>query len=334
MNFYHLYKAWFFTGLFLFTACENADIVESPDYFPILEFPEGNPLTKTKIELGRKLFYERGLSNDSSISCGSCHKQAYAFADNSIYALGAHDSVGIRNTRGLTNAGFLHNFFGEGGLHSLERATIAPMQTAFEMNQNIKVSLDRLKANKAYLKDFKKAFNDEPNHQNVLWALASFQRTMISADSPYDHYYLGDSSALSDESKHGLRLFNSKRLGCNNCHSGILFTDEEAYNIGLYEENPDYGRGRLTLDSTDHGAFLTPTLRNVELTSPYMHDGSIASLEEVIRFYETGGKRHYAKSKKVKPFTLNDSERKALVSFLISLTDSSFITNPKFSDPN
>lgn len=334
MNFLRSYKSWFFTGLFFVLACENKEVISNPPHFPEMEFPEGNPLSKAKVELGRELFYEKALSIDSSISCGSCHKQYYAFADNSAYAFGSHDSVGYRNTRGLTNTGYLHNFFGEGGLHSLERATIAPMQTEFEMNQNIKVTLDRLKVDKNYLELFDRAFKDEPNHQNVLWALSSFQRTLISFNSPYDQFVLGDSSALSTKAKNGLELFNSRRLGCGSCHSGILFTDEESYNIGLYSTNPDYGRGRLTLDSADHGAFLTPTLRNVAVTAPYMHDGSLSTLEEVIRFYETGGKQHYAKSDKMKPFTLTAQEEEELISFLNSLTDTSFITNPKFSDPN
>ncbi len=328
------YKAWLLTGLFFISACSDEYVLDTPRHFREMEAPVLNPLTQLKIDLGKKLFYEKALSTDSTISCGSCHKQEFAFADNSVYALGSHDSVGFRNTRGLTNTGYLQNFFGEGGLHSLERATIAPMQTEFEMNQNIKTSLDRLKSDKAYLKMFEKVFDDVPNHQNVLWALSSFQRTLISADSPYDHFVLGDSSALNDEAKKGLILFNSDRLGCRNCHTGILFTDEETYNIGLCRGNPDYGRGRLTLDSADHGAFLTPTLRNSEVTAPYMHDGSLKSLEDVIRFYETGGQWHYAKSKKMKPFELNDSERFELISFLNSLTDTSFITNPKFSDPN
>lgn len=334
MNFYKIYRAWLITGLFLFSACQENVTLETPKHFPTMEIPKANPLTKSKIALGRKLFYEKALSIDSSISCGTCHKQEFAFADNSVYALGSHDSVGFRNTRGLTNAVFLHSFFGEGGLHSLERATIAPMQTEFEMNQNIKVTLDRLKADKNYTGLFKKAFGEEPTHQNLLWALASFQRTLISANSPYDRFLNGDTSVLSLEEKKGMQLFFSNSIGCSNCHSGVLLTDQHAYNLGLYETNPDYGKGRLTLDSADHGAFLTPTLRNVELTSPYMHDGSVSTLEEVIRFYETGGKQHYAKSYKMKRIRLNDSERNNLISFLKSLTDSSFITNPKFSDPN
>lgn len=334
MRFQRAYKAWFFTGLFFILACENERVISNPIHFPALTFPEHNPLTEAKVKLGRKLFYEKALSIDSSISCGSCHKQRYAFAENSVYAFGSHDSIGFRNTRGLTNTGYLHNFFGEGGLHSLERATIAPMQTEFEMNQNIKVTLDRLKANNYYLELFDRAFKDKPNHQNILWALSSFQRTLISSSSPYDQFVLGDSSALSVEAKNGLALFNSGRLGCSTCHSGILFTDELTHNIGLYSTNPDYGRGRLTLDSADHGAFLTPTLRNVAFTAPYMHDGSVNTLEEVIWFYETGGKQHYAKSGKMKPFTLTDQEKEELISFLNSLTDTSFITNPKFSDPN
>lgn len=334
MNSYLKYGAWFFAGLFFLTGCQNQEYREFPTHFPKMEIPENNLLTLEKIELGRQLFYEKGLSIDSTISCASCHKQQFAFTDNVAYSFGSLDSIGIRNTRGLSNTGYLKNYFGEGGLHSLERATIAPMQTEFEMNQNIKETLERLQSNKTYAKQFKSVFNDSVNHQNLLWALSAFQRTLISANSPYDQFLLGDSSALSEEQLFGLQLFNSERLGCANCHSGVLFTDEQAYNIGLYANNPDYGRGRLTLDSADHGAFLTPSLRNVQLTAPYMHDGSLSSLEEVIVFYASGGVEHYAKTDKMHPIAMDEDAKKAVIAFLCALTDSSFITNPKFSNPN
>jgi len=320
-------------GLLFFTACRQ-NTVQTPSNFPKIPFPEDNPITQAKVDLGRKLFYEKALSIDSSVSCGSCHIQKYAFADTATLSRGAHDSLGFRNSRALINPAYLIRFFGEGGVNSIERATIPPMQAEFEMNLNIAVLISRLKADAQYAKLFKKVFNSEPNHKNILQALSSFQRTLISGNSKYDSYLRGDSSALSEIEKRGLVLFKSEKLNCKTCHSGLFFTDENTYNIGLYSSNPDWGRGRLTLKAEDYGAFLTPTLRNISVTAPYMHDGSLKTLEEVIDFYATGGENHPAKADEIKPFELSEIEKEELILFLESLTDSTFINNSKFSDPN
>jgi len=328
------YKAWLFIiGLLFFFACQNKPY-KLPSHFPELPQPEDNVLTQVKVDLGRKLFYEKALSLDSSISCGSCHIQEYGFADTVALSIGAHDSLGFRNTRALINQAYLTTFFGEGGVNSIERASMPPMQAEFEMNLNIAVTLARLKADKNYTVLFLEVFDEQPNHKNLIQALASFQRTLLSGGSVYDKLFQGDSSALSESEKRGLALFNSEKLSCSNCHKGLFFTDEKTYNIGLYNDNRDWGRGRLTLKAEDYGAFLTPTLRNIELTAPYMHDGSLISLEEVIDFYAKGGMNHPAKSDKIQPFEITEIEKRELVSFLKTLTDSAFISNPNFSDPN
>jgi cytochrome c peroxidase len=180
---------------------------------------------------------------------------------------------------------------------------------------------------------FDEAFGTSPTYKDVVHALATFQRTLISFNSPYDQYLEGDTNALSDTQLRGLELFRSSKLNCVQCHVEPLFIDNKMHNVGLYAVYEDYGRGRVTLDSADYGRFRTPTLRNIALTWPYMHNGSLKTLDEVIRFYESGGKNHPNKSRHMRPFELTDLERIELIAFLTALTDSTFITNPELSAP-
>jgi cytochrome c peroxidase len=319
--------------ILLFVGC-NQQKADHAVVYPTVTYPEDNPFSTEKAELGRRLFYEKGLSLDSSVSCASCHLQQFAFTDTARVSRGFKGDTGFRNSTSLANVAFQNAFFRDGGVHTLERAVHPPVLTEFEMNMMPEEMLERLRANQQYADLFKKSFDGELDYKSVVYALATFQRTLVSFQSRYDSFIAGDTAALTKEELAGLTLFRSERLKCNTCHQEPLFIDNELHNIGLYDVYVDYGRGRVTLDSADYGKFRTPTLRNIAVSGPYMHDGSFKSLEEVVAFYETGGKQHPNRSPILTPFKLTDKERKQLISFLEALTDSTFLHNPKFAAPN
>ena len=315
-------------------ACQEAETpTGSSINIPKFSIPEDNPVTPLKAELGRRLFYERGLSLDSSVACANCHIQRFAFTDTAKLSSGFKGSLGFRNSSTLANIVYNNSFFREGGVTTIERAVHPPVLTEFEMNMNTDSIVARLNANLAYREMFLEAFGQEADYKAVVYALATFQRTLLSFNTPYDRFMAGDSAALSAEEKVGLELFRSKKLNCTTCHKEPFFMDNDFHNIGVYEVYTDYGRGRFTLDSADYGKMRTPSLRNVSVTWPYMHDGSMRTLEEVVAFYKTGGVNHPNKSAEMKPFDLTESEEKALLAFLNALTDSAFLSNPAFSAP-
>jgi cytochrome c peroxidase len=315
-------------------ACQEAEKqTVSSVIIPEFTIPDDNPVTAIKAELGRRLFYERGLSLDSSVACASCHIQRFAFSDTAKLSSGFKGSLGFRNSSTLANIVYNSSFFREGGVTTIERAVHPPVLTEFEMNMNTDSIVARLNANPAYRDMFLEAFGQAADYKTVVYALATFQRSLLSFNTPYDRFMAGDSSALTAEEKEGLALFSSKKLNCTTCHKEPFFMDNIFHNIGVYQVYTDYGRGRFTLDSADFGKMRTPSLRNVAVTWPYMHDGSMRTLEEVVAFYKTGGVNHANKSSEMKPFELTESEEKALLAFLNALTDSTFLTNPAFSAP-
>lgn len=321
-------------SLMILASCQNAEQAEREQTtIPSFNIPEDNPITPQKAELGRHLFYERGLSIDSSVACASCHVQQFAFNDTAKVSKGFKSNPGFRNSATLANIVYNTSFFREGGVTTIERAVHPPVLTEFEMNMNPDSIVQRLNANETYRKLFLDAFGQEADYKSVVYALATFQRTLISFNAPYDRFMAGDSSALSPSARLGLKLFRSERLQCSSCHKEPFFMDNDFHNIGLYEDYTDYGRGRFTLNPADYGKMRTPNLRNVAVTWPYMHDGSLRTLPEVIALYSTGGASHSNKSDKIRSFTLSAEEKTALLDFLQALTDSSFLYNPAFAAP-
>ena len=278
-------------------------------------------MTYDRILLGRKLFFDPVLSADSSISCGSCHNPRFAFADSSAFSRGAHGQAGTRNTPSLYNVAWYPYFFAEGGVPTLELVSVAPIQTDVEMGFNLAKAVHRLEADEAYVRLFQKAYDTLPSTYTLVRALGAYQRSLVSADAPYDRYTRGDSLALTAEAKHGMALFFSDTLGCARCHSGFLFTDFGFHNVGLLS-GADVGRYRLTSVPSDSGKFKTPSLRNVALTAPYMHNGSLTDLPAVLDFYAAGGGADAHKDKRMNPFHLSETDKRALLAFLQSLTDS------------
>ena len=315
-------------SLVLFIALTSLNLkvnqIEIPFGFPEFIVPKDNPLTEAKIELGKKLFFEKLLSRDSSISCASCHNPKYAFTDGLVKAKGIKDREVTRNTPTLTNIAYNTSFLRDGVNPSLEAQVIVPIHEKNEFDFHILLAAERLKKKKGYVDLSLAAFGEVFNPKVISNAIASYERTLISGNSRYDQFtFQKDSTALSNNELRGMHLFN--KHNCVSCHSGFNFTNGEVVNNGLYKDYTDIGKMRVTLDPKDKGAFKVPTLRNVAITAPYMHDGSIKSLEAVIDHYIRGGYDNPNKDKRVKGIKLSENDKQDLVAFLKCLTDSSFI---------
>ena len=315
-------------SLVLFAVLTSSNLklnqIEIPFGFPKIIVPEDNPLSEAKIELGKKLFFEKLLSRDSSISCATCHNPKYAFTDGLEKAKGIKNREVSRNTPTLTNIAYNTSFLRDGVNPSLEAQVIVPIHEKNEFDFHILLAAERLKKKKEYVDLSLAAFGEIPNPKVISNAIASFERTLISGNSRYDQFtFQKDSSALSINELRGMHLFNKHK--CVSCHSGFNFTNGEVVNNGLYQHYEDIGKMRVTLDSNDKGAFKVPTLRNVALTAPYMHDGSLKSLEAVVDHYIKGGFDNSNKDNRIKKLSLSEKDKQDLVAFLKCLTDSSFI---------
>jgi cytochrome c peroxidase len=293
-----------------------------------IQHPSDNPFSAKKAELGRQLFFDKRLSRDSSISCATCHVPKYAFTDRKRFSNGVGGGVTERNAPSLLNAGYLKTAMFDAHLSSLELQVIVPIQEHVEMDMNMVDLIRRLKNIPEYQKAALSIFNRDFDAFVLTRSIAAFERTLISSNSRFDQFYYGkDLKALNDDEKEGWKLF-SEKLYCTKCHPAPYFTNFIADNNGLYVDyGKDQGRFRIFGDTSDIGKFKVPTLRNIALTYPYMHDGSISSIEEVIDHYSKGGKGHVNQSSILKPFNLSDLEIKQLKAFLFSLTDTSYMTD-------
>lgn len=289
-----------------------------PDWLPMPNIPDENSLTKAKVELGRKLFFEKGLSRDSTISCASCHLQSLAFADSVPLSAGVSGRHATRNTPSILNIAYAPRLMAEGGVKNLELQVLSPLENELEMDMSVSGACDRLNANVDYKTQFLDVWGDSATPFTLTRTIAAFERTLIGGDAPFDTFMRGDSAALTDVQKRGLDLFYE--VGCDNCHSGSLFTNYQIENNGLDEQYNDNGLFRLTLLESDMGKFKVPTLRNVGITAPYMHDGRFKTLREVLEHYNAGGKNHPNKSTLIQPLNLSDQQLNQIEAFLLSLT--------------
>ena len=304
--------------------------LDVPAGFPYPGVPEDNELTDARVALGKRLFYDPILSEDSTLSCASCHKQALAFADDVPVSPGVQGRLGFRNAPTLANVAYLERLNKDGGVVKLDLQPVVPIEDHNEMNLLLQEAVRRLNEHPGYPGDFLRAYGKEASPFTLTRALASFMRTLISGSSRYDQYVNGSESTLQEAELRGMDLFFSEKAGCANCHHGFNFTDNSFRNNGLYETYQDPGRQRITLDAEDEGKFRVPTLRNIALTAPYMHDGSLPTLEAVVEHYNSGGSAHPNKDTLLRPLQLSDIEKADLIAFLRALTDNAFITNPAF----
>jgi cytochrome c peroxidase len=295
-----------------------------PNYFPALNLPEDNLPTLARMELGKKLFYDIQLSKNKSHHCGSCHVLSAAFTDGKqVSSLG--DNNFKRNSPTLANLAWSPYLMAEGGVPSLEKQALAPIHESHELNLSMEELIDRLSKQDEYQALSMRAYQRGIDAFVVTRALACFQRSFISGDSEFDRNYYLNQSSYSEEEKRGQELFFSERTKCSSCHTPPLFTNFEFASLGIEDFDP--GLERKTYQATDFGKFKTPTLRNVELTGPYMHNGSFSTLEEVIEFYNKGGGMARNKSDKLNVLDLSKEDKMALVAFLKTLTDWNFVQN-------
>ena len=293
--------------------------------------PPENPLTPEKIALGKRLFFDTVLSRDRAVSCSSCHDPQHAFADPAGRAIspGVQGRLGRRNAVSLINAGDRRALTWSGASPSLETQAVIPMTDHAELDLTVEEVTSRLKADPSYLKEFQQAFGEVPSMQNTVRALASFERTLESRNAPYDRYQAGDASAFSAQQARGMTLFFGK-ADCFHCHTGRDFTDGRAHNNAVQLFNPDLGVAERSELEADVGKFVTPSLRNVGMTAPYMHDGSFKTLRQVVQHYNDGGEPNPNADGLIRPLGLTDAEMDDLTAFLQTLDDPTIATNTAF----
>ena len=328
-----------------------------PPGFPRPAVPADNPMSSAKVELGRRLFHETHLSSTGRYACASCHRPELAFTDGRPRALGATGESLKHSAMSLANVAYNPAFtWSDARVHSLESQMRRPLFNRHPVEMGVtgggRAAVKALSADAVYRNQFAAAFPGDAapiSMANIIKAIAAFERTLISGRSPFDHYvYDDDPTALSDSEKRGMALFFSSRAGCAQCHSGINFSGPLIYegharqralfaNTGLYDVDGqgsypanDQGLIEVTHRAADMGKFRVPTLRNVALTAPYMHDGSVATLEQVIDHYARGGRKNPRQDSRIRPLSLSPIERTDLAAFLRSLTDREFVSDPRF----
>ena len=290
---------------------------------PPVPVPADNPQTEAKVALGRQLFFDARLSADDTISCATCHDPETAWANHNPVDVGIKGRQGTRNSGTILDAAYMDFQFWDGRAKTLEEQSLGPIHNPVEMGSTLEDVVRKLGAIEGYRTQFKAVFGTDVTTDGIAKAIAAFERTVLSGPSPHDRYVAGDRSAMPVAAVRGMRLFNGKAR-CRTCHGGPMLSDQGFHNIGVGMDRPqpDIGREAVTKDPKDRGRFKTPSLRNVALTWPYMHDGSVRSLAEVVEFYDAGGVRNPTLDIFVMPLELTDDERKDLVAFLEALTGS------------
>lgn len=350
----HQLSLWFaMTVIFMLASCNKETTPEPPSEtynptpyelaipqgFPDMVIPDYNPMTVEGVKLGRKLFYDPILSGDNTQSCASCHAQEFAFTDNGkIFSEGIDGLEGNRNSMPVINIGWIPELFWDGRAVGVEEQALEPVPNPIEMHQEWTEAMNKLNADANYPDLFNNAFGTKNIDSTLVTkAIAQFERTLISGNSKWDRYLRGEANLTLAESR-GFEIFFTEKGDCFHCHSTILFADNLFHNNGLDSVFTDKGLFDVTGNPNDIGKFKTPTLRNWIFTEPYMHDGRFKDMVEVLEFYSTGVKWSPTVDplmKKVEQggINLNDEDKFYLVTFLLTLNDSSFVTNPEFSNP-
>lgn len=283
--------------------------------------PKDSPLTEPRVRLGRRLFFDPILSADNTVACASCHQPAHGFAGIEARPRGIRGQRAARRAPSLLNRAYGAAFFWDGREATLEGQALRPIEDPAEMGSTVAAALDRLRANTGYKEQFDAAFSDGITAANLSRALASFERVLLRGDSAIDRFRRnGDTKALTVQVRQGLWIYESKGR-CWRCHAGANFTDEAYHNTGVSwgKNPPDLGRFAVTKEDQDRGRFKTPTLRGVAATGPYMHDGSLTSLEAVVEFYNRGGGVNPNLDPVLSPLNLSKEEMRDLVAFLKAL---------------
>ena len=289
---------------------------------PRIEWPKSNPYSAAKAELGRYLYFDKRLSADNTVSCASCHEPDLAYADGAPVSTGIRGQKGGRSAPTVINRAYSRAQFWDGRASTLEEQAKGPIANPIEMGNTYDAAVATLKKIAGYPPLFAKAFgSDSIDIERVAMAIATFERTVLSGNAPYDRYKKGDKKAMSPEQVRGMSVFFDKAK-CDRCHENVNFTLNAYSNIGvgMDKPNPDLGRYAITNDPRDWGVFKIPTLRDVEHTAPYMHDGSLKTLEEVVDFYNKGGIPNKNLDSNIRKLDLTEQDKKDLVAFLKALS--------------
>ncbi len=321
-----------------------------PERFPNPLIPPDNPMTEEGIALGRMLFYDPILSRDSTISCASCHLQGLSFTDGAAVSTGIDGQTGVRSSMPLVNLAFNpRGFFWDGRSATLEEQALIPIEDHREMDESWDHVEEKLRTHPNYPQKFREAFGieyaSEIDRELAVKAIAQFERTLVSYNSRFDKIVWQQQGWPTEEEQMGRDLFfveqalpTQEHPGCSHCHGSALFTENNFFNNGIsavddLESFPDKGQGEVTGNIYDNGKFRAPTLRNIALTAPYMHDGRFATLEEVLDSYAEGGHGVANEDPNIQPFSLTEEEKQAMIAFLNMLTDTVFVNDPAFSNP-
>jgi cytochrome c peroxidase len=308
-------------------ACQSS-VVEVPERFPPMPVPADNKLTPERVELGRKLFHDKSLSRTGEVSCASCHLQQNAFSDPNRVSIGVQGRTGTRNAPALINLAWNTSFFWDGGVKTLEQQVIGPLTNPLEMDMTMEEVVARVAKNKEYVELSQDAYDSAPQPAVITKAIAAYMRTLVSGNSRYDHYLEGDTGALTAQEKQGMEIALGERGECFHCHVGFNLTNNNFSNNGM--NTSDLGRAKVTEDLMDEGKFKVPTLRNVAVSAPYMHDGSLATLEDVVEHYAHGGDGHPNTDATIRPLELTAEDKAAVVAWLKTLTDEAFLKDKRY----
>jgi cytochrome c peroxidase len=309
------------TGLFI-SLSAMAAIAEDfrfdvPKGLSELNIPDENPMTAAKVELGKQLYFDPRLSRDSTVSCASCHDPAKGWSNGERFATGIGGQKGGRSAPTIVNAAYQHFQFWDGRAIELEGQALGPIQNPIEMNMTLDDLIKRLEGIEGYKRQFQDVFGTGPTAEAVAYSISAFERTVLSGDAPYDRFKAGDEKALSAAARRGYEVFFNT-AHCSACHAGTNLTDGAFHNIGvgINDKEPDLGRVAVSQLEGDRGAFKTPTLREIARTAPYMHDGRLATLEDVIEYYDKGGTPNPQLDEELYPLGLTPEEKADLAAFL------------------
>jgi cytochrome c peroxidase len=326
--------------------------LQFPYYFGTPVSAPGNTLTKEGVYLGRMLFYEKKLSGNNTMSCGSCHKQKFAFADSSAFSMGIDGMNGKRNAMSISNSAWQTRFFWDGRANSMEEQALGPIQNPIEMHQDLSIAVQKLQSTAIYPPLFQAAFGTTVIDANLIAkAIAQFERTLISQNSRYDKFRAGDQSALTAQELNGYTLFSTHPTpsdniyggNCSDCHSEDLQTNNTFQNNGIDSVFTDLGLEAITHQSSDSAKFKVPSLRNIALTAPYMHDGRFNTLQKVLDHYSAHVSTKAALFSPIMgasnvqgdyQLDLTQQQIDDIIAFLNTLTDPAFVSDTAFSDPH
>ncbi|MDA0833849.1 MAG: c-type cytochrome [Planctomycetota bacterium] len=290
---------------------------EVPAGLDPVKHPEGNQSTPEKIALGKQLYFDGRLSRDDKVSCASCHDPKKGWSNGEQFATGVEGKMGGRNSPTVLNSAYNKLQFWDGRAGSLEEQALGPIQNPIEMNMTLPEVVEKLNAIEGYKNQFQKIFGTDVTPEGIAQSIAAYERTVLSGDAPFDKFKAGDTAALSESAQRGMKLFFG-RASCSACHAGANFTDNSFHNVGvgMDKPEPDVGREAISKLGGDRGAFKTPGLRDIARSAPYMHDGSLKTLEEVVEHYNKGGIANPQLDEEIFELKLSDEEKADLLTFL------------------